>query len=46
MVKQKLIDKIPYKNKYWQEIKIGELANRHTIAKFKSHQYFSLAYQS
>jgi len=28
------------KNKYWQETKFGELANRYAIAKFKSHQYF------
>jgi len=30
---------IPYKNKYWQGTKFGELANRHAIAKFKSCQY-------
>jgi len=36
----------PYKNKYWQGTKFGELVNRHAIAKFKSHQYiFSIAYQ-
>jgi len=31
---------IPYKNKYWQGTKFGESANCHTIAKFKSPQYF------
>jgi len=31
---------IPYKNKYWLGTKFGELANRHTITKFKFGQYF------
>jgi len=31
---------IPYKNKYWQGTKFGDLANCHVITKFKSHQYF------
>jgi len=39
-------ENILYKNKYWRGTKFGKLANRHTIAKFKFHQYiFSIAYQ-
>jgi len=31
---------IPYKNKCWCGTKFGELVNHHTIANFKSCQYF------
>jgi len=34
-----ILIKIPYKNKYWQGTNFGELANRHTIAKFKYFFY-------
>jgi len=37
--------KLLYKNKYWQGTKFDKLANRQAIAKFKFHQYFSIAYQ-
>ena len=37
---------IPYKKKYWQGSKFGEMANYHATAKFKSRQYFLIPYHS